>query len=282
MRLDCHLIALDRNPERQKRFLERFWRSRLRCNRLWRLSGIDARDRWAEIGALVDPRAEVTCSGKMRKYDTELPSRGGAGCYLSHLLAHKRLLESGHDAALIFEDDASIPRMGVDTKVLAGVPGDWDVVLLGCHAVQGSGLVGTWRTIHRFVGLHAYAISAEGAKKILSSQVLPIVMQIDAYLSWMALRGQLKIYATRYNCVNQRMTKSDVQNLHLTQNSIRLGRYGFEHEPENGGSTGHLESSKSCLETLRASWVEVQHREGETMGCAELKASSWTWTPWGR
>jgi hypothetical protein len=257
----------------------------------------------------------------MRKYDTELPSRGGAGCYLSHLLAHKRLLESGHDAALIFEEaelgciapqalvfavrklgrhyvaappwavewlchsnahDASIPRTGVDKKVLAGVPGDWDVVLLGCHAVQGSGLVGTWRTIHRFVGLHAYAISAEGAKKILSSQVFPIVMQIDAYLSWMALRGQLKIYATRYNCVNQRMTKSDVQNLHLTQNSIRLGRYGFEHEPESGGSTGHLESSKSRLETLRASWVEVQHRKGETMGCTELKVSSWTWTPWGR
>ncbi|CAK0778657.1 hypothetical protein CVIRNUC_004630 [Coccomyxa viridis] len=82
-------------------------------------------------------------AGRMRRYDTELPSRGGAGCYLSHLLVHKRLLESGDDAAFVFEDDASIPRKGLDT-------------------------------------------------------------QIDAYLSWMALRGKLKIYATRYNVVNQR------------------------------------------------------------------------------
>ena len=282
MRSDCHLIALDRNPERQATFLRRYWTSRLRQNRLWRLAGVDARDRWADIGPLVDHRAEATMNGRMRQYDTELPSRGGAGCYLSHLLVHKRLLESGDDAAFVFEDDASLPRVGLDPQVLAGLPGDWDVLLLGCHGVQGGGMIGTWRRIRRFVGLHAYAISARGARKVLTAQVFPMMMQIDAYLSWMALRGQLKIYATRYNCVNQRVTKSDVQNLHLTRNSIWLGKYGFEHEPEDGASECHFESNWKKLEALRPTWAKMDRCEVGRMGCAELKAFSWTWTPWVR
>ena len=281
MRGDCYLIALDRNPGRQLKFLRRFWASRLRSSRLWRLSGIDARDRWADIGPLVDCRAEATMAGRMRRYDTELPSRGGAGCYLSHLLVHKRLLESGDDAAFVFEDDASIPRKGLDTQVLRGVPDDWDIVLLGCHGVQGSGLVGAFRAIRRFVGLHAYAISARGAHKVLSAPVFPLVMQIDAYLSWMALRGKLKIYATRYNVVNQRVTKSDIQSLHVTQNSIWLGGYGFEHEPEEGGSDCLFDKNRRTLEALTPTWTEMEPFEG-TMDCAELRSSSWTWTPWGR
>ena len=281
MRADCHLIALDRNPGRQGNFLRRFWASRLHSSRLWRLSGIDARDRWADIGPLVDGRAEATMDGKMRRYDTELPSRGGAGCYLSHLLVHKRLLESGDDAAFVFEDDASIPHKSVDARVLVGVPSDWDVVLLGCHGVQGSGLAGEFRRIRRFVGLHAYAISASGAHKVLSAPVFPLVMQIDAYLSWMALRGKLKIYATRYNVVNQRVTKSDIQSLHVTQNSIWLGRYGFEHEPEEGGSEGLLSKNRATLEALKPNWTEIRPFK-DAMGSVELRASSWTWTPWGR
>ena len=275
MRGDCHLIALDRNPGRQVSFLRRFWASKLHSSRLWRLSGIDARDRWAEVGPLIDCRAEATMNGKMRRYDTELPSRGGAGCYLSHLLVHKRLLESGDDAAFIFEDDAVVPRKGVDAQVLTSFPDDWDVVLLGCHGVQGSGLAGDFRRIRRFVGLHAYAISARGAHKVLSAPVFPLMMQIDAYLSWMALRGKLKVYATRYNVVNQRVTKSDIQSLHVTQNSIWLGRYGFEHEPEESATESLLDSNRMTLESLRPSWTEMKP-------CAELRASSWTWTPWGR
>ncbi len=190
-------------------------------------------------------------------------------------------LESGDDAAFVFEDDASIPRKSVDARVLVGVPSDWDVVLLGCHGVQGSGLAGEFRRIRRFVGLHAYAISASGAHKVLSAPVFPLVMQIDAYLSWMALRGKLKIYATRYNVVNQRVTKSDIQSLHVTQNSIWLGRYGFEHEPEEGGSEGLLSKNRATLEALKPNWTEIRPFK-DAMGSVELRASSWTWTPWGR
>ncbi len=57
--------------------------------------------------------------------------------------------------------------------------------------------------------------------------------------------------------------------------------YGFEHEPEEGGSDCLFDKNRRTLEALTPTWTEMEPFEG-TMDCAELRSSSWTWTPWGR
>ena len=122
---------------------------------------------------------------------------GMIGCYLSHRKCWQLCVEGGHDAVLVFEDDAVLmPEF--KSKLLGAmedVPDDWDVLLLGGLAavhpklkfgVAGWGALSMYgismpetlrwpkrisERVHvpvRPAGTHAYAVSARGAAKLLS------------------------------------------------------------------------------------------------------------------
>lgn len=127
-------------------------------------------------------------------------TRGGIGCFLSHYILAKKLLEDNvHDIYLIFEDDAGFPKNTLkqikDTLDIS--PSNWDIILLGTHRVNGLPL-NNFIKVSAFWGLFGYLINKSGAKKLVESvDKTKIDAQLDTYMAWMAQKGNLNVYATK-------------------------------------------------------------------------------------
>lgn len=102
------------------------------------------------------------------------PSQGAWGAFLSHRQVISLAATNGR-ATMVFEDDA-VPRHGSWVPemlaFLKEVPDDWDMIHLGGQMFgepkQATKLV--WRA-RRVNKAHAYAVSATGARKLLSHLV---------------------------------------------------------------------------------------------------------------
>jgi GR25 family glycosyltransferase involved in LPS biosynthesis len=119
-------------------------------------------------------------------------SIGAVGCYLSHVRIWTAL---DRPYALIFEDDTdpTISSVQVDS-VLAGLPHDWDIVFLGIFGDSHDAAIElSIRRVTRFYGMHAYIINAKCVPSLLK-RALPMDMQIDSWLSKLALDGSINLY----------------------------------------------------------------------------------------
>jgi glycosyl transferase family 25 len=88
-------------------------------------------------GRLLDLRTVEDCDYEkaLRIYGRALTG-GEYGCYKSHLACARRMLEDGHEVALVFEDDISIDQnllavVQEAKTVLDGMVSDWRLVNLG-------------------------------------------------------------------------------------------------------------------------------------------------------
>jgi len=99
------------------------------------------------------------------------------GCYASHLMAARLVVERGLDHAVIFEDDAEFsPSLVRSLKnILTSLPADWDLVHLYGHepfATKPVARLECSRTLVRYSrvprGTVAYLISRSGAEKFLA------------------------------------------------------------------------------------------------------------------
>lgn len=151
---------------------------------------------------------------------TEL-SRGSVGCFLSHALAWKRMVDLSLPAALILEDDTSVlsPVMRRRFQSFSSdLPADWKMVQLnGCFRYHGdrqwwwgapwgpaAGLHATNRSVpvdlnscNRATGdgkercpqcQGAYLLSLEGAKYMLKNS-FPMTLQFDSSPAFAGLPG---------------------------------------------------------------------------------------------
>jgi GR25 family glycosyltransferase involved in LPS biosynthesis len=119
-------------------------------------------------------------------------SIGAVGCYLSHIQIWASL---DRELAMIFEDDTD-PTLtsGEVDAILTSLPSDWDILLLGVfseHHDRARGL--SIQRIKRFYGMHAYIINRRCVPALLEI-ALPMRMQIDSWLSELAIKGSLRIY----------------------------------------------------------------------------------------
>ncbi|MGA1563935.1 MAG: glycosyltransferase family 25 protein [Pontimonas sp.] len=140
-------------------------------------------------------------------------TRGGVGCYLSHVRLWQSVLDTDKDAALIFEDDSIIdPDIGDVIDGLA-VPDDTDLLLLGyfCNKCKNT-TCGVIR-VTQFFGLHGYLITRRGIEKILAHpDVWQIGKQIDSWLSDLARTGYINVYAThRQHVVQDHTAPTQIQ-----------------------------------------------------------------------
>lgn len=138
--------------------------------------------------------ASVIDESKYSLYVSAEPKLGTVGCYLSHLDAWKRFLESNYEFAVIFEDDVSFdPNLLKETiERLVEKKNLWDVVTF---EISHNGLPITIETLPNGQNLSvylteishtgAYIINRESAKNLLEKS-LPIKMPIDHYFtrSW--------------------------------------------------------------------------------------------------
>ena len=119
------LINLDRSPHR----LEKISRQLEEISWPWeRLSAADGKKLSMNDRGLVDVEAFKRKHGKM-------PLPGEVGCYLSHVWAMRRFLETDREYLLILEDDLRIgPDMPAVVNELINCSNEWDVVMLsGIH-----------------------------------------------------------------------------------------------------------------------------------------------------
>tara|TARA_B100000902_G_scaffold199189_1_gene189911 strand:+ start:3215 stop:4108 length:894 start_codon:yes stop_codon:yes gene_type:complete len=125
-------------------------------------------------------------------------TKGGIGCYLSHINVWEQILKDDVEIALIFEDDTTIPKdiqSKLDAKMKTAPP-DWDIMLLGvmCHTCKELETRKGFHKVSRFWLTHAYLIKKTAVEKIFKSGTLfPISQQIDSYLSEMS--NKVNIYA---------------------------------------------------------------------------------------
>lgn len=205
---DIYLINLPRASDRLEHFREQLEASDLPSRGVIRFDAVD--------GASLDIRAMTTDRAYREIRDAETTgfrrkhyqlSRGGVGCYVSHVKVWESVLKGDKEAALIFEDDTTIHR---DTRrILHGLdlPEDLDVLLLGCSCLDCSADK-PLRRVHHFFGTHAYVITRRGCRKILEHpSVRPIHKQLDTVLSDLARDGVIGVYAMPQNISHQATDK---------------------------------------------------------------------------
>ena len=151
-----------------------------------------------------------------RKNHEHFSTWGAVGCYLSHCMLWKKMIEENMSRIIIFEDDVEfVYNLPYEIQKRAdSIPSNFDVFFMGCWRRFDSQFDPINEYVDRvrtFAGLQAYVISLEGAKKLLE-KVFPIEVQIDAYMSMMNVLHDMKFYSFTKELAGQLMFKfSSVQ-----------------------------------------------------------------------
>lgn len=144
-----------------------------------RLPAADGKTLSMEDRQLVDVPAFKRKHGKM-------PLPGEVGCYLSHVWAMRRFLETDHAYLLVMEDDL---RVGADlpdvVNALLGHSEQWDVVMLsGIHSgspLHVRALCGDYKlsvALSRYAGASCYLLSRQAAE-VYVRDLLPMSLPYD-------------------------------------------------------------------------------------------------------
>ena len=185
-----YIINLDRRGDRMAVTVPKL--SSFGFTDVERWPAIDARRMHrSEVDSLVRPEDRAPIWSNRRTKHSEL-SIGAVGCYLSHVQIWASL---DRDHVVIFEDDTN-PTLTADEvdAVLTDLPSDWDILFLGVwsqHHDRSKGL--SVQRLKRFYGMHAYIINTRCVSSLLKI-ALPMRMQIDSWLSELAIHGSLRIY----------------------------------------------------------------------------------------
>ena len=162
--------------------------------------------------APLTPRARAVLQGHMPTLNiSDLPTRGAIGCALSHITLWKKLVHSGADAMVVFEDDAELTRSPEEIEVILerARAHPYDVFFLGLRFPLETILEqrttpadDEFRWVHsHFWETHAYVIRKPAARALLK-HALPIDVQIDAYMC-----AQAKSQNLRYLCHNATLAR---------------------------------------------------------------------------
>ena len=154
-----------------------------------------------EIKKITYPSVQYTIKNG-RNAHNEIGSKGAIGCYLSHITLWQMLVDSDEEMFLIFEDDVDINKNinNFTNKINKTINlinnNDWDVIYLGHSTFNLQYNNKSYFKINNLIyGLQSYIINKKGARKLLES-ALPIVDQIDSYMSYMAINRNVNSYAT--------------------------------------------------------------------------------------
>ena len=197
-------INLDRRTDRWQRFSSQpACAKMIQSGQLKRWSAVDGKN----IDWLNDKRVSLVAKRnikeKWRRSHEDLNSVGGIGCALTHISIWKWLVDSDHDAVIVFEDDAKVPvdfykrlQIAVDnSRILQS--GDYDLIVPAATARLSEEPVERFvKKVDYFMCLQCYIITKECARKFLA-KVFPITEHIDL---WMCLYKF--IYGLRLYCIN--------------------------------------------------------------------------------
>lgn len=210
------VINLDRNVDRYTKFNNEYSKTGLSSIPCTRFSAID--------GKRIHPEKHLTSEAldelsqvEMNKYRTRhyQLTRGGIGCFLSHVTLAKQLLEdTTTDSYLIFEDDIEFQHQSarIMNDAIRNAPDDWDMITLGHIRLVSEDTEQLYMKPRAFWGMQCYVLNKKGAKKIVNEvNKTKIDGQIDSYLSVMSQQDKLNIYVYKYKIVQSNTKTSDIQ-----------------------------------------------------------------------
>ena len=147
-------------------------------------------------------------------------SRGGIGCFLSHLKVLEKLVDDPHDHAyLIMEDDNHFFPNSYELmkRAVQQAPRDWDILCGICHRSEGNDVSPHFQKVTGFWGLGGYIITRDGARKLINEvKRKKMDGQIDAFLSRMAQENKICIYAAKEPWFHHEANDSNIQT-HLVE-----------------------------------------------------------------
>ena len=193
------VINLDKYREKYERTIQNLSSFYLKPERFNAVYIEDANS--PEIKKITYPSVQYTIE-RGRNVDNNIGTKGAIGCYLSHIKLWSMLLESKEDMFLIFEDDVNINDYSIEqlNQSLQEVNQyDWDFIFLGYdkpYLMNDIKIENVYKINSLTYGLHSYLINRKGAIKLLKYS-LPIVDQVDSYISYMASRGDINAYRTK-------------------------------------------------------------------------------------
>jgi glycosyl transferase family 25 len=213
--INIYVINLVKNKERLDNFIYEYNKSDLKNIPLTVFPAVIGKN--LDLVKYVTPNAykqiletEIT---NTRKYHYQL-TRGGVGCYLSHITLWKQIAESNKKYGLIFEDDVVIATDFYSRLQdgLKKVPDDWDIYMCGVMCLKCD-ISSDYINVKRFWGTHGYLVKKETAVKLYNYLNKLIGKQIDADLSLLVKAGKIKIYAINPLIVAQSGNVSEIQTL---------------------------------------------------------------------
>jgi glycosyl transferase family 25 len=184
LRVPIFVINLDRSPERLAFMRAQADRIGLKFERVSGIDGARALPQWLSSRFLSE-------TGEIRSR----MSSGEVGCYASHLVTFAAMIERKIKAAVVLEDDVTLDAdfLRAAQAAIAAAPEGWDCIHLStrfknpCFPVAD--LEGQ-RKLVRFsrmpAGSAAYAISFEGASKLLAPGLRTRPFDMEFRYAWLA------------------------------------------------------------------------------------------------
>jgi len=230
-KVKSYVINLEKNTERLKSFLNSYESSDINIIPLERFNAINGRNVNLEKYVTTDAYDQILSAEKngyrLRHYEL---TRGAVGCFLSHTMIYKKLVDdSNHEVYLVFEDDSYIPPNVIKAIqfYIENAPFDWDIILFGVlrEIIDEKGKY--FDKIKTWWGLFGYAINKQGANKFLNelSSEKKIDKQIDSMMSMMVQEKKLNVYSTSIHLIKHDSDGTDIQLPIKVQADINPYRY---------------------------------------------------------
>ena len=215
-----YVINLDRRRDRWMSFQNSSGFTQLSNLRRW--SGTDGKVINMDQENRVSLFTKYNIVRSTRRSHMELNTKGGVGCYISHVDVWKDFLEKGDtEVGMILEDDAlmdipTIEKIKLFTKSDILQNTDlWDFCILAPHSgniKHGAMYPGdeTCMRLMEFTGLTGYLFTKKGIRKILP-HIYPIQGHIDWFISICAQLQLVDICTPPKSLIHVRYSPTDIQ-----------------------------------------------------------------------
>jgi len=216
-----YVINLDRRRDRWESFQLSSGFEKISNLRRW--SGTDGKLVNLDNDNRVSLFTKFNIVRSVRRSHMELNTKGGVGCYISHVEVWKNFLEKGDgEVGVIFEDDALIDlktlarlETFINTSDVIKNSDLWDFCVLAPHSgniKHGAMYPGddTCMRLMEFTGLTGYFFTKKGLRKIMQ-HVFPIQGHIDWFISVCAQLQIVDVCTPPKALISVRYSQTDIQ-----------------------------------------------------------------------
>jgi len=171
-----------------------------------------------------------------RNAHSDLGSINAVGCYMSHVKIWEKIIHEKLSGSFIFESDAVCDEnLFLFTELFLKKPNP-HIIFFGYfgNVIKDVGPIS--KLNGRFLGMHSYYITNEGAKLFLKN-AFPIEQQIDSYISDIIMLSQehnsiieeVNIYITDNICIQNNTKGTSIQTKSVIEdNYITGGKKDYE------------------------------------------------------